>query len=94
MKQAHMTKWFRVAGVKITKQQEALAKGILQLLNKIAPALLIIYYLLFERFPGNGTILIFNTNNLMNGLVNLPLIVRSQLNSNLIQQVFQMTEIA
>jgi hypothetical protein len=30
----------------------------------------------------------------MNGLVNLPLVVGSYLNPSIIQQVFQMTEIA
>jgi len=74
----------------MTKSQhseEHLTKGILQLPNKITPFLLIAYYLL-ERFPGNRTILIFNPNNLMNSLIDLPLVARGYLNTRLSQNIF------
>ena len=58
--------------------------GSLQLLNEVPPFLLISYYLLFEVFPSVGTIFVGNLDYLMNGLVDLFLIVMGNLNASLI----------
>ena len=65
-----------------------------ELLNKIAPFLLVTHYLLFERSPGNGAILVFDSDNLMNRLVDFFPIARSYLNTSLSQNVFQLAKIA
>jgi hypothetical protein len=58
--------------------------SILQLPDKIAPLLLVTYYLLLQPFPSIGTVCEGNLNYLMNGLVNLLPIARSNLNTGLI----------
>jgi hypothetical protein len=42
-----------------------------ELLDKIAPFLLVTNYLLLERPPGNRTILVFHSDNLVNSLIDL-----------------------
>jgi len=58
-------------------------KGILELLDTIPSLLLITYYLLLEPFPSGRTSFVGNLNHLMNGLVNLFPIARSNYNTSL-----------
>jgi hypothetical protein len=71
-----------------------LTNSILQLLDKIAPFLLVTHYLLLERSPGNRAIFVLNSNNLMNRPVDFFPIARGHLNTGLSQNIFQLAKIA
>jgi hypothetical protein len=73
---------------------KSLTLSLSELFSKIATFLLIAHYLLFERSPGNGTIFVLNSNNLMNRLVDFFPVAGGHLNTGLSQNILQLAKIA
>jgi hypothetical protein len=63
----------------------------LKLLDKGLPLCLIAFDILFKPFPGNGAILVSDSDKLMNSLVNLLPVPWSQGDASLIKDVLDMS---